>query len=530
MDEFLKWYFSGRPVIASTLGAEGYDHTLGDFSAAAFATHRREEARWLERLTALEPATPDDAIDRDLVVSQLRGRQALATWPEWRRDPATYLAPVFASLYTPFQQRLKPEPELVAAALSRLAEIPAVLAACRANLDPDLAAPLLVERGLGQARTGRRFLTETVPSMVEDPALRARLAAAAEPGAVAFDELVTFLGGFICGGTWRMGERLYSTLLRERELLGYGAAELHDKGKAAWASLDERMSQVAPRVGGSPDWRATMESLMDDHPPTLAAMREEYEAETRRARDFVRSRDLVTFPDGEDCRVLPSAVYTRPVLSVAHYLAPPPLSGSRAGVFFVPYTPDDFTDEQVRQRLRTNSRAQMPSIAVHEAYPGHHWHLSYMAGHSRTVRKVFRTPYFTEGWALYVEKMLHEQGYFDTPATELAHLDCRIFRAARIVVDTALHCDDMTIEQAETFMATKASLSPGTAQGEVNRYCAWPTQAPSYLTGAIEIDRIRESYEGSLKSFHDLIAGSGGLPLGLAETVVRTGGAERRAG
>ncbi|WP_336206163.1 DUF885 domain-containing protein [Nonomuraea sp. LPB2021202275-12-8] len=520
MDEFLKWYFSGHPVTAANLGAEGYDHTLGDFSATAFAARERDQISWLERLSAADTPTPDDVIDRDLVLSQLRGSIAAAAWPAWRRDPAVYLSTLFTGLYTPFQQRLKPEPELVAAALSRLAEVPGVLAACRANLDPGLAAPLLVQRGLGQARTGRRFLTETIPSMVEDPVLRARLADAAEPAAAAFDELVSFLDGFRCGGTWRMGERLYSTLLRERELLGYGAAELHAKGQAAWDAVDERMREVARSLNGSHDWRAAMESLMDDHPATLADMRAEYEAETRRARDFVRFRDLVTFPEGEECLVLPSAVYTRPILSVAHYLAPPPLSSSRTGVFFVPYTPDDFTDEQVRQRLRTNSRAAMPSIAVHEAYPGHHWHLSYMAGNPRQVRKVFRTPYFTEGWALYVEKLLHEHGYFDTPATELAHLDCRIFRAARIVVDTALHCDDMTIEEAETFMATKASLSPGTAQGEVNRYCAWPTQAPSYLTGAIEIDRIRESYQGSLKSFHDKIAGSGGLPLGLAEAAV----------
>lgn len=521
MDEFLKWYFSGRPVAAANLGAEGYDHTLGDFSAAAFTDRARDELRWLERLSALEPATPDDAIDRDLVLSQLRGSIALETWPDWRRDPGGYLGTVFSALYTPLQRRLKPEGELVAAALSRLAEVPGVLAACQANLDPDLAAPLLVQRGLRQARTGRGLLTETLPAMIEDPVLRARFADAAEPAAVAFDELVAFLGDFRCGGTWRMGERLYSTLLRERELLGYGAAELHAKGRAAWDALDERMREVAPRVNGTADWRAAMESLMDDHPATLSEMRAEYEVETRRARDFVRDRDLVTFADGEECLVLPSAVYTRPVLSVAHYLAPPPLSSSRTGVFFVPYTPDDFTDEQVRQRLRTNSRAVMPSLAVHEAYPGHHWHLSYMAGHPSAVRKVFRTPYFTEGWALYVEKLLHEQGYFDTPATELAHLDCRIFRAARMVVDTALHCDDMTIEEAEAFMATKASLSPGTAEGEVNRYCAWPTQAPSYLTGAIEIDRIRESYQGSLKSFHDRIAGAGGLPLGLAEAAVQ---------
>lgn len=524
MDEFLTWYFSRHPVIAGNLGAGGYDHTLGDFTADALTARTREAETWLERIAGLDAPTPDDAIDRDLVLSWLRGTIALASWPEWRRDPAAYLAPIFGALFTPFQQRLKPEPELVDAAVSRLAEVPGVLAACRANLDPELAAPLLVERGLGQARTGRSFLTRTLPSMVGDADLRAKLADAAEPAARAFDELVAFLDGFRCGGTWRMGERLYSTLLRERELLGYGAAELHEKGRTAWATLDARMSEVALRVDGGTDWRAAMESLMDDHPPTLAAMREEYEAETRRAREFVRARDLVTFPEGDECLVLPSAEYVRPILAVAHYLAPPPLTSSRTGVFFVPYTPDDFTEEQVRQRLRTNSRAQMPSIAVHEAYPGHHWHLSHMAGSPRTVRKVFRTPYFTEGWALYVEKMLHEQGYFDTPATELAHLDCRIFRAARMVVDTALHCDDMTIEEAETFMATKASLSPGTAKGEVSRYCAWPTQAPSYLTGAIEIDRIRESYPGSLKSFHDTIAGSGGLPLGLAEQAVTGSG------
>ncbi|WP_327090052.1 DUF885 domain-containing protein [Nonomuraea sp. NBC_01738] len=520
MDEFLRWYFAEHPVTASNLGADGFDRTLGDFSATALLAREKERIRWIERLEAVDTPVLDDAIDHGLVLSHLRGAVAMAGWPEWRRDPAAYLSAVFASMFTPFQQRLKPEAELVDAAVARLAEVPGVLAACRTNLDPDLAAPLLVRRGLGQARTGRSFLTVTIPSMVADPALRARLADAAEPAAAAFDELVTFLESFECGGTWRMGEKLYSTLLRERELLRYGAAELHAKGQAAWDDLDAQMREVARDLTGSGDWRAAMETLMDDHPATLAEMRAEYETETGRARAFVREHDLVTFPEGEECLVLPSAEYSRPILSVAHYLAPPPLTTSRTGVFFVPYTPDSFTPEQVRQRLRTNCRALMPSIAVHEAYPGHHWHLSHIATNPRTVRKVFRTPYFAEGWALYVEQMMRERGYFTTPATLLAHLDCRIFRAARIVVDTALHCEDMTIAEAETFMSTKASLSPGTAEGEVNRYCAWPTQAPSYLTGAIEIDRIRSAYQGDLKTFHDELAGSGGLPLGLAERAV----------
>jgi uncharacterized protein (DUF885 family) len=520
LDEFLDWYLAEHPVEAALLGADGHDHTLGDFTESGFIARERAAEKWLARLSAsTEPQGLDDDIDRELVVSRLRGMVALAGWPEWRRDPSAYLGAIFASMFTPFQQRLKPEAELVEAAVARLAEVPGVLAACRANLDPDLAAGLLVERGLGQARIARRFLTKTLPAEVRDEDLRVRLSRAAEPAAAAFDELVAFLEGFTAGGTWRMGEELYSTLLREREMLGYGASELHEKGRKAWEELDLRMREVATRLG-SGDWRAVMESLMDDHAPTLSAMRAEYEAETFRARDFVRDRGLVTFPEGEDCQVLPSPDFQRPILAVASYLAPPPLTTSRTGIFFVPYTPDGFTDEQVRQRLRTNSRAQMPSIAVHETYPGHHWHLAWMAGNPRKVRKVFRTTYFVEGWALYIEKMMHEQGYFDTPQTELAHLDCRIFRAARIVVDTALHCGEMTIAEAEEFMATKASLSPGTAAGEVNRYCAWPTQAPSYLTGALEIERIRDDFDGDLRAFHDAIAGSGGLPLGLARKAV----------
>jgi uncharacterized protein (DUF885 family) len=263
--------------------------------------------------------------------------------------------------------------------------------------------------------------------------------------------------------------------------------------------------------------------LQDDYPPTEEAMRAEYEAETRKARDFLVERGLVTFADGEECRVVPSPAFQRPVLSVASYLSPAPLSSGRVGHFFVPYTPEGFTPDQVRQRLRTNARAQLATIAVHEAYPGHHWHLSWLAGSPRTVRKIFRSSYFSEGWALYSEKLLREQGYFTDPRQELAHVEARLFRAARIVVDTALHCGDMTPEQAEEFMSTKASLTPGTAAGEVTRYCAWPTQAPSYLTGALEIDRIRADYlaagRGDLRAFHDTIAGSGALPLGLARRV-----------
>jgi uncharacterized protein (DUF885 family) len=122
--------------------------------------------------------------------------------------------------------------------------------------------------------------------------------------------------------------------------------------------------------------------------------------------------------------------------------------------------------------------------------------------------------------------MMREQGFFTYPRQELGQLDNRLFRAARIVVDTALHTGEMTFDDAVTFMRDHTSLSEPTARAEVARYCAWPTQASSYLTGSLEIENARTAFMndrlGTLREFHDRLAGSGMLPVPLAERALRT--------
>jgi uncharacterized protein (DUF885 family) len=119
---------------------------------------------------------------------------------------------------------------------------------------------------------------------------------------------------------------------------------------------------------------------------------------------------------------------------------------------------------------------------------------------------------------------MYEHGFFETDEEILGHLDARIFRAARIVADTALHTGEMTADEAVNYMTSNTALSEATAKAEVNRYCAWPTQAASYLTGCLEIERIRGQFldagRGTLREFHDRLAGAGALPIGLAEQAV----------
>jgi uncharacterized protein (DUF885 family) len=536
--ETVGWYLDANPVPATFMGSDDPAHTmtLGDLSIEGYERRTREAAAHLVKLDALAEAEDpgaelsdaafEDAIDRDLLRAQLRRYAILNEQQVWRRDPAGYVSSSLFGLYIPLQQKTRPEERLAEETLAKLKQVPEAVAACRANLDLGLAPRLLVDRALGQARTGRTFLTESLPAMLSDETLRARVADAAEPAAAAYDELAEFLGDFAerCEGDWRLGERTYTRMLQEAEMLGYDTAELNRRGREAYDTLDAELRELAARIpGGSRDWRATMEMLCEDIPPSEEAMLAEYTAETAKARRFTKDHDLVTFAVGEECRVEPGPEFLRAVLSVASYNRPPALTPSRTGVFNVPFTPSGSSPEAVLGRLKTNARVSMPTIAAHEAYPGHHWHLSWVAEQGRTVRSTFTTPYFVEGWALYIETVMREQGYFADPRHELGHLDARIFRAARIVVDTALHTGEMSIEEAEKFMSSKASLTPETARGEVNRYCAWPTQAPSYLTGCLEIEAIRAEYlqrgKGTLKQFHDGLAGSGGLPLGLARRV-----------
>lgn len=529
--EFLAEEFEDSPLLASILGVPGYDDRLGDFSAEAFARRDRRAAHWHAAFSAIgSPGlSVDESVDRDMALAALRGRVLLTDWAVWRRDPLIYLTPCFTGVQTLFQNRLYDEATLVAAASARLDQIPAVLAAARQNLDPARVSPLLVERALDQVRASDRFVRDAVPRMVTDPDLRARIAEAGERAAPALAEFAGWLADDLAGsacGDWALGEARYTALLRERELLDIDTAGLTELGRRSYQHLDEQMREVAARVpGGGPDWRAVMERLNADHPPTLEAMREEYEAATERARRFLREHELVSFAEGEQCRVVPAPVYQRGVLAVASYFGPPSMTDRRVGHFYVPFTPEEASPDQVEQRLRTNSRASIPTIAVHEAYPGHHWHTTWAAGTTTMLRKVLRTPYFSEGWALYAEQVMREHGFFADPGHELAHLDARILRAARIVVDTSLHTGEMSFDEAVEFMASNASLSPQTARAEVRRYCAWPTQAAAYLTGALRIEQIRDRWVtqnpgAPLREFHDRIAGSGRLALGLAERVV----------
>jgi uncharacterized protein (DUF885 family) len=531
-DAFLHDEYETSPVHATALGLTEYDDRLDDLSESNIEHRDRLDDAWLDRFRAVDSASLsfEEAIDRDLAISILRGRQIGRDFLMWRRQPDFYLNPGMTGIFLLFLHRLRPLPELVDSAISRLGLIPQNLEDGKRNLRPELVPEIFLERAANQARAGARYVRELLPEQVEDEALGAKLAEAGASAASAYESYVEFLEELRprATGEWAFGETRYSALLREKEMLGFGADELRAKGRVAYDELAEQLKRCARELRGTEDWKPVLDELNEDHPRTPDEMRAGYEEWTERARGYLREHRLVSFPAGEQCSVDPSPHFQRPVLAVASYMMPPPFSDRMQGHFFVPYPPDGASDEEIQQRLASNSYPGIPTTAVHEAYPGHHWHLVMSKASPSKLRQVFRTPYFSEGWALYAERMMREQGFFTDLRHEMFQYEATIFRAARIVVDTSLHMGEMTWDEAVAFMLEHTALTEPTAKAEVTRYCAWPTQASSYLTGCLEIVRIRDAFfaargasdTDSLRAFHDGITRSGGLPIALAERAV----------
>jgi len=531
--EFLAEQYADHPVRSSGLGLTEFDDQLDDMSAAGFDRRAASTRAWLDRFRSLDATelTFDEEIDRDLAVASLTEASVYDEWEVWRRQPDHYLNPGMRGVFTLFLHRLRPEGELARAAAARLRQVPDNLEAGRQNLRPELVPAILLDRAINQARAGANYTRHLLPAQVEE-ANRAELA---EAGAMAGDAFEAY-AGFLeemrpqATGDWAFGEERYNTVLQQAEMLAFDARALRERARQQIVELSTALRDGARELQGTDDWHAVLLGLNADRPQTPEDMRRGYEDWTERARAFLRERRLVSFPAGEECLVVPSPPFQRPVLAVASYVAPPSFAETMRGHFFVPYPPDTANEEEVAKRLESNSYPSIPTTAVHEAYPGHHWHLVMAKANSSHLRQWYGTSYFAEGWALYAERMMREAGFYDDLRHVMFQYEATLFRAARIVTDVSLHLGEMTHAEGVEFILANSSMTRPTATAEVTRYCSWPTQASSYLTGCLEILRIRDRFlsargtdasdTDALRAFHDTITAAGTLPIALAERTV----------
>jgi uncharacterized protein (DUF885 family) len=284
---------------------------------------------------------------------------------------------------------------------------------------------------------------------------------------------------------------------------------VHERGLAALAESEAEMRALSARSFGGQPLPELLQRLRSD-PAFVYRDREHVMALAQAALDRAWAALPRAFGRIPEARaVLEPIPAFQERTAAAHYL-PAALDGSQPAAYRVRlYAP-------ARQSWATGE-----STAFHEVVPGHHLQIA-LANENAELPPIARflfTSGFSEGWALYAEQLADELGLYTGPADRLGMLSNRAWRAVRMVVDTGLHVRGWSRERAIEFLLAHTALSPEQAAQEIDRYIAWPGQAPSYFLGYEEILALRAEAERTLgarfdlRAFHDAILAAGGQTL-----------------
>jgi uncharacterized protein (DUF885 family) len=296
------------------------------------------------------------------------------------------------------------------------------------------------------------------------------------------------------------------------------ADQVHEIGLQEVARIRGEMQRVIERVGFKGSFEEFLQFLRTDpqfrysDPDQLL---QAYLAMSKRVDPLLPQYfgRLPRMPYG----VRPIPMESAPDTTTAYY-QPPSLDGRRAGYYYVNlYKPEE------------RPTYEIPVLTIHEAVPGHHLQiaLAQELGEQPKFRRDFEATAFTEGWALYSESLGEEMGFYDDPYAKFGQLTYEMWRAVRLVVDTGLHHKRWTREQAIEFFKANAAKSELDIVNEIDRYISWPGQALAYKIGELRIKELRARAATALgpkfdlREFHDVVLGSGAVPLDVLEANVK---------
>lgn len=519
LDEFMSYWWRTHPTLATGAGIHTHDGELERYDVASLADISRQSRAYLAEFERVAPASVGEELDRELVMDQLRWQiYELEEVGLHRRNPALYLEAPLSALYLMAIRDYAPAAERARRATERMIALTETLDEAKANLTQ--VSPVFASTAAAMARSGLA-LFQGVLSLNLGAALKDDLAEFARwdnalRGAEA--ALLSFAGWLEeevaprATHDFALGREAFQTQLRLLHGLTYTVDELLEYGEGLKRETEAALDDIASEMDNGRSWRELVEALKDDHPPADALI-EAYSTEMQRARQFVEDHGLVSIPSGESLEVTATPEFLRPIIPYAAYIRPAPFEVDQRGLFFV--TPPGEEDEGA---LRDHPRCGIPVTALHEAYPGHHLQLTRANRAQSAPRRVFWTPVFAEGWALYCEELMWESGFYSSPGERLLQLKDLLWRACRIVVDIGLHTGGWSTDQAITYLVREAGLEPVNAAAEVRRYCAEPTYPLSYAVGKREIMRLRDRWrarhgpDAPLRDFHDHLLAWGTIP------------------
>lgn len=311
-------------------------------------------------------------------------------------------------------------------------------------------------------------------------------------------------------GVWKFpnGEAYYTYVLNHYTSTDLTAVQIHELGLQALDRIHAEMRTIFDQLGYPQD-----ESVPESFTRVAA------DSASLSGDEIVQGYEEIISAVDQN---IGSAFDLRPSIGViviggpmGGYYTPPAIDGSRPGMFYA-------------QDTGIVPKYSMPTLAYHEAIPGHHYQIAIAQQLDLpSFRRGADFTAYVEGWALYAERLVAELGLYENDVYgNLGRLQAEAFRAARLVVDTGIHTKHWTFDQAVDFMVENTGMTEYSMQGEVSRYISLPGQATAYYIGYTKILEVRQRVmdelgnQFDLKEFHNLLLGSGAMPLDILEQVM----------
>ncbi|HRE43655.1 MAG TPA: DUF885 domain-containing protein [Terricaulis sp.] len=534
------------PVSATGIGDHRFDDRVDDVSPAGRAASLRFTRETLAALEGIDrnQLSRANQVDYALLANNLRGdvwrSEALQSWA-W--NPLSYQSIAGGALYSLMAREFAPLPQRLESATARMERIPAIFAQARAQLQPGRVPLTHAETYAAQNRGLKSIVSGMIlPHAGElSASKRRRLERAAEAFNAAVDEHQAWIDSTLvpqAQGEFRVGAEVFDTQLAFTLQSDLTRADIRQRADAAVIAVRQEMYRIsklalaghagAPETPDAPTEaqqqaaiRAALDLAADDRPAPdqLVAVATAGVAE---ADAFLHAREIISMPP-EPVRVILMPEFQRG-FAVAYLDAPGPLERDLGSFYAVSPIPDGWSEAQTTSFLREYNNRGILDIAVHESSPGHYVQLWHANSYPSTLRAVLSSGSFVEGWAVYAEQVMIEEGFrAGDHLYHLSQLKVLLRTITNSIIDQAIHVDGMQEEEMMHLLVHTAFQEEREAAGKWRRAQLSFTQLSTYFVGYQEHIETRAAAKAradfNLKSYHDRLLSFGSPPMRYARAL-----------
>jgi uncharacterized protein (DUF885 family) len=507
LDEFFRLY----PVFATAIGEHRFDGAWSDMTEAGRAERLKAMDRWQAAFEGLTDLSPDEAIDRDLLLGEIDAmRFAEVELREDTWNPLDWVYILGEGLFLLIARDFAPLGERLQSVAGRLEGLPNVLDGAKAALVGSDGRPV----GRFQTETALKQLPG-IPGLIddalgeadahaEDPAVAAvtpRLRAAAETARTAVAAFEAHLREVVLPaseGEARLGPELFARKMRHTmrstdltpERIMAAAEREYTAVRAEMVRLAQDLWPAWVPDQARPDdenavVRGVLDAIAADH-PAADELLDWCREETARIEEFCAEAGLMGMAD-EPLAIQWTPVFLR-AFGGAMLSSPGPLDKGQKAFFAITPMPEDWSPEQRESYLREENTRMLRLLCIHEAIPGHYLQGVYANRSASLARAVFGSGLFAEGWAVYVTQVMMDVGYgADDPALMLTHWKFYLRAITNAIIDARIQAGDMDQDAAVRLMVDGGFQEESEARNKYDRARLSSTQLSTYFVGSLEM-------------------------------------------